>query len=912
MKAVHVWLGCSALALFGLVHCNDDELNTISPGPTAQEGAGGNSGSSAGGNAGNSGQAGQAGMCTGSDCPGKDSLVIPGTSMPVEVKVDAAGFLHVYAKNDVDGMRTVGYFHAKNRMFFMEFVRSFVRGRLAEIVKAGSLVLERDFANRLFFSNAQGVPLEEVFWNQASKEAQQLMIAYTEGVNAWLADWKADKNGATLTTEYEFSLFNKDGIRAWEPQDSVAIALYMMNELSNVSSTEILYGKAFAGLPAPLVTDLFAAQPGFPAYTVPAATGSMIPPSPVPDLGNPESKKSFEFNIQAMTVWRPMIEKAWTEQPPPLDPFAGGIQQMMGSNNWVLGPSRTTNKQALLANDPHLNLANPAIWYPVELDSKTGGNGTLHFAGASLPGLPVILSGHNEDIAWGVTTIYYDMADVYMETLTPDGKGVMFNGQVVPIVEKELSFLDSSTGNTVKKVLRWVPHHGPIVSEDLPNQTATSIRWVAHEGSTDMDAVFGLNRATSVNEAKTSLKMLSCTNQNFVVADKKGDIGWFPFSHVPARPWASMQLPPWLPLPGDGTAEWNGFVAVDDLPQLVNPANAAIATANNDLTGAFDDGDPTNDGYAFLQSPSLAIGARQQRILDQIAAGGNNHTSETMANLQGDTYSLVASKLVPQWLSVLNTTTMSPEVSKLHNILSSWKFTCPTGLATSDPKGEVSTDPTEKSESIGCSVFHIALYSLIDQAIGDEHKSANVEVLIKNATRLMMRAFTQPNSLSSSAFWDNVETPSVVETQTDVLVTAMQKASEVLNTVSSDANAWQWGKIHTLQLRSIYDSFGIGTYNEGPYATAGGLFTVNVANPAGKKADQSQRAGASMRTVIELTGTGPKMKFQLPGGSDLHRESPFYNNLMAGWLKNQGTEFAFGINAVSNPSQSFHIPASTP
>lgn len=825
---------------------------------------------------------------------GSSGVEIPGLSAGVHAVYDQNGILHLSCAADDDCFATLGYFHASNRFFFMDFVRNLVRGKLGKLVKAGDTVLSQDYENRQWFATTQGEPLEEKLYADASPEVRGHLDAYTRGVNAWIDDMRKGENGATLTTEYDFLYIVKENIRDWEAPDSAAVGLYVMNDLSNNSAAELAQAAAAPSFAPALAADLFSPKPVFDAFTVTAANG------PAPTSAVDDGK---------WAAFGPMLRDASAR----MDRIGGGSALRAagetGSNNWVLSPSRTTNGHALLSNDPHLGLTNPSIWFPVELDAVSDGTGSYHVAGSTFPGVPAVLLGHNEHIAWGATVTYYDLADEYLETLSADGKSVIFNASEVPIVEKTFTFDDASTNTPVQKTFRWVPHHGPIVSEDAANGTAISIRWRGHDGGTDLDAFFGLGLAKSADEARLALEKVSVASQNFVVVDTDGDIGWYPYAKVPSRPWATPALGPWLPLPGDGTAEWGAPVPIADLPQLTNPPNGAIATANADMTGASADGDITNDGQAAMQAWSKADGTREQRILDLLDQGGNAHTVDTMHALQGDTYSLYGSFVVPLVLAAENGQTLTADEQAVVDALTAWQLTCPTGLVGSDPvMATDSADPDETAESIGCSAFHATFFSIVDAALADEYAAATVD-LDSSAMLLVARALKDPASIASGdLLWDDVSTSPAVETRDDVLRKAVSTAAQFL-AISGAPNTWRWGRLHTLTLRSIYDSFGFATYNEGPYAAPGGLFTVNVANPrvrtlpeAGKPWDFAFGSGPSIRFVVEAGPDRPHMSYELPGGSDLHRESPFYNNLMENWLVNKPIEFLFGKGAVTNPA----------
>ncbi|WP_437587674.1 penicillin acylase family protein [Sorangium sp. So ce1000] len=875
-------LGLVLAASAAAISCGDDDREA----PSSAAGGEGGGGATGGGGAAGGGAGGA----------GADGVAIPELDGHVRAVTDELGVLHLECASDNDCFAALGYFHAQNRFFFMDFIRNLVEGSLGGLVKAGSRVLEQDYQNRQFFATRDGEPLENALYENASPKVRGHLDAYTRGVNAWLADMRNKRNGATLTLEYDFALMAKDAIRDWKPEDSAAIGLYVLNDLSNNSEQELELAAQVPLFDAALAADLFSPAPVFDAFTMPAA--------------------------QTASLAAPFAPSALSRLSPHRALFAGAAKRAAklgdgrrrlagdtGSNNWAVGPGRTESGHAILANDPHLLLSNPSIWFPVELDAKSQGDGEYHVAGGTFPGLPSVMVGQNESIGWGVTTAYYDLADVYLEKLTADGAAVEFNGQDVAIVEKKFSFKDASSGKTIEKTFRWVPHHGPIVSEDADAGTAVTIRWRGHDGGTDLDAFFALGRAGSVAEARRGLEAASSASQNFVVVDTEGNIGWFPYSELPARPWASPELPAWLPLPGDGSAEWGDPLPFSSLPQLLNPAAAAIATANGDMTGASADGDPTNDGQAALQAWDKADGTREQRILDLLDGGGDAHSADTMTAMQGDTYSLYGSFVVPAVLSAASVATLTDDEQAVVDALTAWDYTCPTGLDGHDPvdAGKVE-DATIAAESIGCTAFHATFYAIVGEALGDEAAAAGLDEPGFGLT-VVARALRDPARLSSGPLlWDDVTTDGVTETQDDIVLRALTKAAASLLTIGP-VDDWRWGRVHTLSLRSIFDNFGISSYNDGPYAAPGGLFTVNVANPReralpsnGKKPSFAFANGPSIRLVIDAAPEGPKMRFELPGGSDLHRESAFYNNLLPQWLDNEPLDFHFGPAAVTDPA----------
>src|SRR5690606_9087623 len=291
-------------------------------------------------------------------------------------------------------------------------------------------------------------------------EARAIVEAYTRGINAWLADVREGRNGARLTREYNIPFLNKT-LPDWEPQDCMAVGMELFLQLTLDDDLDLLMGEAYANLPAGVATDVFGLAPATTAAVDPTYNGGMIKPLPRPLEAAREAKAALEPHG---ALFRRTREK--------LHALPGGRRMGAdkGSDNWVISPGLSASGNPLLANDPHLGLGNPAIWFMMEIDSKTNGTGNLHVAGATLPGVPGVIIGRNENVAWGVTTVNYDLSDVYIETLNSTNDAVIFEGSEVPIATVDFDFevYDNSTQtlNTETHTFEYVPHHGPILEKD--------------------------------------------------------------------------------------------------------------------------------------------------------------------------------------------------------------------------------------------------------------------------------------------------------------------------------------------------------------------------------------------------------------------------------------------------------------
>jgi penicillin amidase len=829
-----------------------------------------------------------------------EGIRLPGLDGNVTAQYDESGVLHLECQTDLDCYKAQGYFHAQDRFFEMDLIRRQTLGELHKVLTTPQLVIETDVTFRRMMTTPQGEEIEDLYYDEANAETKEILDAYAEGVNTWLADMRAGRNGAKLSAEYDFAVVRSDNIRDWEPEDTIALYLQLAYQLSETSDDDLFRGEMATALGPEVASDLFTVKPGIVSNTL-QASGIDPGANSLRFDDDSELQKLREAYPRLFPARHAIREARQSIRNNPSWIFGGHTGQD-GSNNWAVSGDKTDSGMPLLADDPHLSLNNPAIWYYIEMDSKTNGEGNLHVAGASVPAVPGVVVGHNEDVAWGVTTARLDLADAYIEELNADGTAVMFNGEEVDIVTKEFTFGDET------RTFEYVPHHGPIISKDMENQRAVSVRWVAQEPGADLNFITGLLTSTNVDEFMANLEKLRTINQNWVVMDRDGSIGWYPHGAVPQRPWAS-EHPNWLPLPGDGSAEWDGTLPSSELPQMKDPPAGFIATANNDMDGSYTDGDATNDGHTPWQSPP-AWGHRHKRIVDLLEAS-DAHTADTMHDIQADVYSLHGEKLVPHIIAVAeaNPGELSTGAQNVVDALDAWQYECPTGMDGTDPASATPVDDaTEAAESIGCAAFHVMIPELTDAIFSDElDELADVSGYMNwyDLQSALIYVLDAPSELANGeSYFDDVTTDGTVETRDETIIAAIESTADELDTQfdSETPDDWRWGKIHTVSLLSFFAQAGFTNFNEGPFINDGGFFTVDVANPTGRggefEGDFSHPNGASLRIVYEATADGIEAYFQLPGGQVHLRDSDFYLSLMDEWLTNTPLPLLFDRDEV--------------
>lgn len=833
------------------------------------------------------------------------------------VYFDQYGIFHGDCATDEDCAMALGYFHARDRFVQMDLQRRLSTGRLAGVVNkavvesAGLLepLINTAAANRALYSTRDGRPAEEVLLEHTNARTLRVLEAYSVGVNQWIDDVQNGENGATWPAEFGSPVldYGPEDALDWAPTDTFATFFTLVGSLTIDEATQLRAATAREEIDDnDRFLDLWSLEP--------------IKKSPILEEGTypPESASLAPKKMD--TVSTDLLRRAKdamaslsadlsaTEVLRRIFPESEIVGSGIGSNNWVLGGSKTANGNTFLSNDPHLGLSQPPVWYIAHMDAKTNGSGTIHTAGVTLAGIPGAVIGQNEDIAWGATNTGLDFSDVYIEELVKneqgDPVGVLFNGEVVEFtrVDFTMTFTD---GSSETRELLFVPHHGTVRTLDAENDVAITLRWTGNDMDTDANYLLGIATATNVEEARTALQSVTSLGQNWVVIDNQGNFGWFPYNRIPKRTWAidlDMDDPsepfPWLPLPGTGEYEWAEYFDYEELPQAFNRANGWLATANSDHTGANFDGNPTNDGFAPQQTDNVADGYRTARIVELIEAT-DEHTLETNRALISDVLSMIGRDMVPEILEIANDdmTTLTAEAQKVVNALTAWNYTCPTGLEGSDPVMSPLASAAEVEESSGCTAWHQVIRDIDDALARDE--STNSFPSFVTYFSIM-----DPSRLKAGdVYWDDVNTSPEIETKHDIIGAALDTAgSALVAELGDDEAAWPWGRKHGFRLESLLSSLSsfFDVFNNPPgdedfFANDGGLFTVDVADP---NREGIHSSGPSTRFQCE--GLQPvRCTVQLPGGQSAHIDSDHYDDLVPLWLDNVPIDLVFDIDEAA-------------
>ena len=701
------------------------------------------------------------------------TVQLPGLDGPVEILRDQDGVPHIFASTDHDAFFALGYVHAQDRLWQMEIQRRTGHGRLSEILGESTLQTDK-FLRTMGFARAA-----QAMWEAISPESRAALQAYADGVNAWLAE------GHTLPVEFLILGVEPE---EWTVIDSLVWVKMMAWDLGGNWGKELVRAKLIQALGPERTAQILAGYP---------KDGINILEEPPITAGAIDDLLALDSQLQ-------------------LDLGLGGLD--VGSNNWVVAGSRTESGLPLLANDPHLGARIPSIWYLAALHGDK-----LNVVGATFPGLPSVVIGHNGRIAWGVTNLNPDVQDLYIERINPENPNqYLADGQWVDmeIVEEIIRVKGQD------EPIRWAARstrHGPLLSDVSTRPTTpVAMRWTALDpDDTTMDAFLGINYASNWEEFREAMRLYVAPSQNFVYADVEGNIGYFGPGRVPIRAKGDGKLP----VPGwDSEYEWVGFIPFDDLPQQLNPASGYIVTANNRVV---------DDSYPYYLTDDWAPPYRAERIAELIrerSAGEERIDLADMRAIQGDQVSTQVRDLLPYLLQV---TPQDERQAEALGYLQGW-------------------DGHVDRESPAPAIYEAWYVQLGMAMFQDDLRGDLYERMAKRVYPLFLhQVMAQPD-----VYWtwcdDVLSFPqeSCQETALAALDAALDELSEEMG---SDMGKWQWGKVHrTLYPHTPFDKVDAlrWLFNRS-IENGGDTYTVNVA-PVRVERRYLQLHVPSYRQIVDL------------------------------------------------------------
>ena len=708
----------------------------------------------------------------------KGKIRLPGLEEEVRVVMDDWGVPHIFAQNEKDLYFVSGYIQAQERMWQMELTRRAGFGRLSEIF--GKVALERDkFMRNMGFEVAALNDFESL-----SLQMRELIVSYSNGVNAWM-----DSRKLNWPIEFLILRFRPE---PWTPLDSLVVKEVMALMLCPDYQSEAVRGKLVESLGAEKALQIL--EEG-------------IPPPP-----------SESVMISGVDML-------------PIPPF-------QGSNNWVVSGSRTESGKPLLANDPHLQITLPPIWFEMHINCPG-----LNAVGVSLPGVPFIVVGHNSSIAWGITNSAADVQDLYMEKLDASGNMYLDGEEWKPLYKKKQEIKIKGRRKPEEIEIRWT-ERGPIITPVvIESQTPLSLSWTIYEGGRTMEAFYLLNRARNWEEFSEALALFDVPSQNFVYADTEGNIGYYLSGRIPIR---SAQAAV-FPFPGwKEEGQWRGFIDEDKKPHLFNPEEGYIITANNKIIP---------DGFPYYVSFDWDFPFRADRV-EELLRQQEKHSIESFKIIQNDVYTKKGEALLPVFEDLEETDGNAGEALRL---LKNWDLRMSSGKAPALYEAFMN-------------IFHAEVFK---DELGDDFGAFDPTFRRKNAG--ILRVLSDPNA----SWYDNAET-SPVENREDIVKVSLEKAHDALKKRYGPQDEWDWMRFHSIRFRhALGDVPLFRFFNRGPYPLDGHAYTIRASFPA-----FSTSSGSSYRQIIDLSDFKNSICVLTSGQSGCFL-SRFYDDQIPLWLKGQ-------------------------
>jgi penicillin amidase len=798
------------------------------------------------------------------------SASLSGLSGKVSVTRDDRGVPQLYADTSDDLFRAQGYVQAQDRFFEMDFRRHVTAGRLSELVGTDQDALDADKVVRTL--GWRRVAEQEL--PMLSPDTQRYLQDYADGVNAYVEG----RSNSKVSLEYVVLGRKVSGykIERWTPVDSLSWLKAMAWDLKENYTDEAARAELAGSIAEPRIDELY---PTYSFKNAPIlsdadlATGSAGAPG--------ESPAADRTPVRYLQPERAALRAATKA----LDavPALVGQGDGIGSNSWVVAGSRTTTGKPLLANDPHLGPSIPGIWYQMGLHCRQQSPACpFDVAGFTFSGLPGVIIGHNDKIAWGFTNLPADVTDLYLERVL--GTTYERDGSYVPLTTRQETIKVAGSKDVTITVRTTV--HGPIVSDVLdsgrnagkgapvngkpvPGSYDVSLAWTALTPGRTADALFALDTAHNWSEFRAAAKLFEVPAQNLTYADVDGNIGYQAPGRIPVRLSSTPGANPgeWPAEGWHSQYDWKGFVPFSQLPSAYNPPGGFIVTANQAVD---DHPEPYLTG-------DWDYGYRAQRIRN-LLQGNEKISPDRMRSIQLDTREPFASTLLPYLLKV--NLRKDPFTRQAQQLLRGWNLS--TGAKSA------------------ATAYYNAVWSNLLRLTFDDELSGDLRA--DGGDRwfaVVANLLNNPNDV----WWDDKGTPGAIERRDEILREALVEArAELTKSLGKDPGKWEWGQLHQLTLKhpvlgdSGTPSLVRSVFNRGPWSLPGGSGIVDA---TGWTAYDGYAVDwvPSMRMVVDLANLNDSTWVNLTGESG-HAYSRHYSDQTDAWAEGRTYPWPFTAEAV--------------
>ena len=750
------------------------------------------------------------------------TIGIAGLNGPVDIIRDREGVPHIFATTVDDLGAALGFVHAQERLWQMELMRRAGQGRLSEIFG------ERTVASDIFLRTLDLNGHAERSFAALPQDSKALLEAHARGVNAFI-NQATSSLAPRLPPEF---LLLRHRPEPWRPVDGILAAKMMALTLGTNLDEEIArLSYSAEGLNSAEITDL-----------MPGLEGEDAPP--LPEL----------TQLYALRRLAGVPSPTTAE----LDAFpVGGA-----SNNWVVSGARTRSGKPLLANDPHLRLSAPSLWYLAHLALVEPGAAALNIVGASLPGTPLIVLGRSDAIAWGFTTTGADVQDLFIEKINPSNPSEYLTPQGWRRFQEE-SMAIHVRGSGTRIVERRTTRHGPVLPGSYGNLGAmldegyvAALQWTA---LSDDDTTFAAGtfdpQVRNVASYMDKMRLYVVPMQNMVVADATGSIGLIAPGRVPVRN-ASNAVAGRAPVPGwDPTYDWQGYLRFDELPRVEDPPAGAIGTSNTRIVGS---------DYSHHLTFDWEAPYRQQRI-KELVLDRSNHDVETMRLAQLDVLSLAFAQLKP--LMLASARAAGGAENGVLDRLETW-------------------DTRMRAETAEPLIFTAWVRETVKGIWSDDLGPAFDRYFDAHVTALIR---VLQGRARARDWCDNRATP-IRESCATVVANALEAAlADLQRRYGSDRTRWTWGRAHFAY--GEHRPFGllplVGSYFNVMEPSPGGDYTLNRGKSEfGEEPPFANRYGSSYRAIYDLADLDRSLYIQSTGQSG-NPFSPFYRSFAIRWARGE-------------------------